>query len=51
MAGRGSPVFVGAVSTDRPPRLTLTAAKPETPKPRRIQIGRGEDATIEGKAK
>jgi HSP20 family protein len=31
--------------------LEVRVAKPETPKPRRIQIGRGEDATIEGKAK
>jgi HSP20 family protein len=31
--------------------LEVRVAKPETPKPRRIQIGRGEKATIEGKAK
>ena len=31
--------------------LEVRVAKPETPKPRRIQIGRGESATIEGKAK
>jgi HSP20 family protein len=31
--------------------LEVRVAKPETPKPRRIQIGRGEEATIEGKAK
>jgi HSP20 family protein len=31
--------------------LEVHVAKPETPKPRRIQIGRGEGATIEGKAK
>src|SRR5918999_5520106 len=31
--------------------LEVHVAKPETPKPRRIQIGGGEDATIEGKAK
>jgi HSP20 family protein len=31
--------------------LEVRVAKPETPKPRRIQIGRGEDATIEGKTK
>jgi HSP20 family protein len=30
--------------------LEVRVAKPETPKPRRIQIGRGESATIEGKA-
>jgi HSP20 family protein len=29
--------------------LEVRVAKPETPKPRRIQIGRGEGATIEGK--
>jgi HSP20 family protein len=29
--------------------LEVRVAKPETPKPRRIQIGRGESATIEGK--
>jgi HSP20 family protein len=31
--------------------LEVRVAKPETPKPRRIQIGRGEQATIEGKTK
>jgi HSP20 family protein len=31
--------------------LEVRVAKPETPKPRRIQIGGGESATIEGKAK
>jgi HSP20 family protein len=31
--------------------LEVRVAKPETPKPRRIQIGRGEEATIEGTAK
>jgi HSP20 family protein len=31
--------------------LEVRVAKPETPKPRRIQIGRGEKATIEGKTK
>jgi HSP20 family protein len=31
--------------------LEVRVAKPETPKPRRIQIGRGEEATIESKAK
>lgn len=31
--------------------LEVHVAKPETPKPRRIQIGSGEKATIEGKAK
>jgi HSP20 family protein len=31
--------------------LEVRVAKPETPKPRRIQIGRGKEATIEGKAK
>jgi HSP20 family protein len=31
--------------------LEVRVAKPETPKPRRIQIGRGEKATIEGKSK
>jgi HSP20 family protein len=31
--------------------LEVRVAKPETPKPRRIQIGRGQEATIEGKAK
>ena len=30
--------------------LEVHVAKPETPKPRRIQIGRGESATIEGTA-
>jgi HSP20 family protein len=30
--------------------LEVHVAKPETPKPRRIQIGKGEKATIEGKA-
>jgi HSP20 family protein len=30
--------------------LEVRVAKPETPKPRRIQIGRGESATIEGTA-
>jgi HSP20 family protein len=31
--------------------LEVRVAKPETPKPRRIQIGHGEKATIEGKTK
>ena len=31
--------------------LEVRVAKPETPKPRRIQIGGGEQATIEGKSK
>ena len=31
--------------------LEVRVAKPETPKPRRIQIGGGENATIEGKSK
>ena len=31
--------------------LEVRVAKPETPKPRRIQIGGGEKATIEGKTK
>jgi HSP20 family protein len=31
--------------------LEVRVAKPETPKPRRIQIGRGEKTTIEGKTK
>ena len=31
--------------------LEVHVAKPETPKPRRIQIGGGEQATIEGKSK
>jgi HSP20 family protein len=31
--------------------LEVRVAKPETPKPRRIQIGSGEQATIEGKTK
>jgi HSP20 family protein len=31
--------------------LEVRVAKPETPKPRRIQVGGGESATIEGKAK
>jgi HSP20 family protein len=31
--------------------LEVRVAKPEAPKPRRIQIGRGEKATIEGTAK
>ena len=31
--------------------LEVHVAKPEAPKPRRIQIGRGEQATIEGTAK
>ena len=31
--------------------LEVHVAKPEQPKPRRIQIGTGEKATIEGKAK
>jgi HSP20 family protein len=31
--------------------LEVRVAKPETPKPRRIQIGGGEGATIEGKTK
>ena len=30
--------------------LEIHAPKPESPKPRRIQIGSGEQATIEGKA-
>jgi HSP20 family protein len=30
--------------------LEITVAKPEAPKPRRIQIGGGEKATIEGKS-
>jgi HSP20 family protein len=30
--------------------LEIHVAKPESPKPRRIQIGSGEQATIEGKA-
>jgi HSP20 family protein len=30
--------------------LEITVAKPEAPKPRRIQIGDGEKATIEGKS-
>jgi HSP20 family protein len=30
--------------------LSITVSKPEAPKPRRIQIGSGEQATIEGKA-
>jgi HSP20 family protein len=31
--------------------LEVRVAKPETPKPRRIQVGSSESATIEGKAK
>jgi HSP20 family protein len=31
--------------------LKVSVRKPETPKPRRIQIGSGEKATIEGKSK
>jgi HSP20 family protein len=31
--------------------LEITVKKPETPKPRRIQVGSGENATIEGKSK
>lgn len=31
--------------------LEIRVAKPEQPKPRRIQIGSGEQATIEGKSK
>jgi HSP20 family protein len=31
--------------------LEITVAKPEAPKPRRIQIGSGEQSTIEGKSK
>jgi HSP20 family protein len=31
--------------------LEVRVAKPETPKPRRIRIGRGEKATIEGTSK
>jgi HSP20 family protein len=31
--------------------LEVRVAKPEAPKPRRIQVGSGEKATIEGKAK
>jgi HSP20 family protein len=31
--------------------LQITVKKPETPKPRRIQVGSGENAAIEGKAK
>lgn len=30
--------------------LEITVAKPESPKPRRIQVGSGEKATIEGKS-
>lgn len=30
--------------------LSITVRKPKAPKPRRIQIGNGEQATIEGKA-
>jgi HSP20 family protein len=30
--------------------LEIKVAKPETPKPRRIQVGSGEQATIEGKS-
>jgi HSP20 family protein len=30
--------------------LEIKVAKPETPKPRRIQVGSGEKATIEGKS-
>lgn len=31
--------------------LEITVKKPEAPKPRRIQVGSGENAAIEGKAK
>jgi HSP20 family protein len=31
--------------------LQVTVKKPETPKPRRIEVGSGEKATIEGKSK
>jgi HSP20 family protein len=31
--------------------LEITVKKPETPKPRRIQVGSGSKATIEGKSK
>jgi HSP20 family protein len=31
--------------------LEITVKKPETPKPRRIQVGSGSQATIEGKSK
>jgi len=31
--------------------LEVTVAKPETPKPRRIQVGSGDKATIEGRSK
>jgi HSP20 family molecular chaperone IbpA len=31
--------------------LEIKVAKPETSKPRRIQVGNGERSTIEGKAK
>jgi HSP20 family protein len=31
--------------------LQITVKKPETPKPRRIQVGSGEQATIEGTSK
>jgi HSP20 family protein len=31
--------------------LQITVKKPETPKPRRIEVGSGEKATIEGKSK
>ena len=31
--------------------LQITVDKPETPKPRRIQVGSGDKATIEGKSK
>jgi HSP20 family protein len=31
--------------------LEITVKKPEAPKPRRIQVGSGEKATIEGKSK
>jgi HSP20 family protein len=31
--------------------LEIKVAKPETPKPRRIQVGSGEQATIEGSSK
>ncbi|HZB36221.1 MAG TPA: Hsp20/alpha crystallin family protein [Gaiellaceae bacterium] len=31
--------------------LEIKVAKPETPKPRRIQVGSGDKATIEGKSK
>ncbi len=31
--------------------LQITVKKPETPKPRRIEVGSGEKATIEGQSK